>query len=40
VVAHREGDVDLVWVEGDAAGDERDLVESIGAACAAADSDL
>jgi hypothetical protein len=40
VVAHREGDVDLFWVEGYATGDERDLVESIGASCAPADSDL
>jgi hypothetical protein len=40
VVAHRKGDVDLVRVERYTAGDERDLVESVSAACPSADADL
>ena len=40
MLAHRKGDVDLVGVERHAAGDERDLVESVSAACPPADADL
>ena len=40
MLAHREGDVDLVGVERDAAGDQRDLVESISAARPPADAYL
>jgi hypothetical protein len=39
-VAHREGDVDLLGVEGDAAGDESDFVESVSPAGSPADPDL
>jgi hypothetical protein len=37
VVAHRKRDVDFVGIQSHAAGDERDLVESIGAASPPAD---
>jgi len=40
VLAHRERDVDLVGVERDAAGYERDLVETVGASRAPPDPDF
>jgi hypothetical protein len=40
VFAHCKRDVDLVWIERDAAGDERDLVETVRAPRAPPDPDL
>jgi hypothetical protein len=40
VFAHRKRDVDLVWIERDAAGYERDLVETVRAPRAPPDPDL
>jgi hypothetical protein len=40
VFAHRKRDVDLVWVERDATGYERDLVETVSAPRAPPDPDL
>jgi hypothetical protein len=39
-MAHRKGDVDLVGIERDAAGDERYFVEAVCAARPPADPDL
>jgi hypothetical protein len=39
-IAHRKRDVDFFWIEGDSAGDEGDLVESIRTARPPADPDL
>jgi len=40
VFAHRKGDVDLVWIERDAAGNKCDLVETVRAPRAPPDPDL
>jgi hypothetical protein len=39
-IAHRKRDVDLVGIERDATGDQRDLIETISASCATPDPDL
>jgi len=40
VFAHRKRDVDLIWIERDATGYERDLVETVRAPRAPPDPDL